>query len=92
MFSLAENFRIDPKIQFPGPPRVLRTSGGRGIAKRISGEIYINVQLGAPPEYLIWGGLRLRDVNNISIPRVNSNLFFFWLFFFLLKAFGSPLS
>jgi hypothetical protein len=39
MFSLAENLRIDPKIQFPGPPRVLRTSGGRGIAKRISGEI-----------------------------------------------------
>jgi hypothetical protein len=38
-----------------------------------------NVQLGTPPEYLNLGGLRLRDVNNISIPRVNSNLFFKFL-------------
>ncbi len=63
MFSLAENFRIDPKI---------RKAYFRGNLNK-------NVQLGTPPEYLNLGGLRLRDVNNISIPRVNSNLFFNFL-------------
>jgi hypothetical protein len=64
MFSLAENFRIDPKI---------RKAYFRGNLQKCPAR--------SPPEYLILGGLRLRDVNNISIPRVNSNLFFFILIF-----------
>ena len=79
MFSLAENFRIDPKFHsLDLQEYFVRVEAGE-TQSVFPGKIYINVQLGAPPEYFILGRLRLRDVNNISIPRVNSNLFFNFL-------------